>query len=49
MAKKISKTKKYDHVESSVKTGRTVKDVEILSKLINSIINQLFQTYNSYF
>lgn len=33
MAKKINKTKKYDHVESTVKTGKTVKDIEILSKL----------------
>lgn len=32
MAKKVVKTKKYDHVESTLKTGKTVKDVEILSK-----------------
>lgn len=34
MDKKVAKSKKYDHVESSLKTGRTVKDVEILSKNI---------------
>lgn len=34
MDKKVTKSKKYEHVESTLKTGRTVKDVEILSKLL---------------
>ncbi|CDW84457.1 centrosomal protein of 41 kda [Stylonychia lemnae] len=35
--KKINKTKKYDHVQSQVSHGKTVKDVEVLTKLLGGI------------
>eukprot|EP00347_Sterkiella_histriomuscorum_P001952 403370035 len=44
MAKKITKTKKYEHVEASIKTGRTVKDVEVLSdKLVAKRANEKYK------
>ena len=36
--KKVKKNPKYDHIKSGISQGKTMKDVEIMSKNDNRVI-----------
>ena len=41
MEKKVSSSKKYEGVKSNLNTGKTMKNVEIISKILKNNLDQV--------